>query len=141
MRRLPDYPIARRQVFPPSVVVNTRPSIVVTVAFDASDARTDWRSIASGSDARVQVAPSVEIRTRPPAPASQQTVGDGALPAVNGVATPVDCGCHVKPPSIERSTPPEATIRQRMFGSGERICRGTSRVFANACARSPGDRT
>src|SRR5262249_10813908 len=99
---------AGRQVFPPSLVTKVRPSEVVTVAFAASAARTAARSIASGDATRCQVRPSGVSTTTPGGLTSQQTVGDGAAPAVSVAPTPVASACHVAPPSIDRSMRPRA---------------------------------
>jgi len=75
---------------PPSVVVNTRPSAAVAVAFEPSVARIAARSILSGKATRCHVRPSLDTRTRPPGPTSQQIVEDGAAPVVSRTGKPVD---------------------------------------------------
>src|SRR5205823_9797443 len=98
----------------------------------------DVRSIASESDTRCHVRPSSDNTTLPRGPTSQQIVGAGAAPAVNVAGTPVDCVCHVVPPSIERSTLPPVRILQRTVGFGDTMSVGTTDAFANACARALG---
>src|SRR6266853_4914363 len=92
-----------RQVRPPSAVVKRRPSAVVTVAVLASVALTAVKSTASWNVTRCQRRPSVESRTVPARPTSQQTDADGEAPAVRSAETPVASGCQVAPPSLEYS--------------------------------------
>ena len=70
------------------VVLNSRPSAVVTVAMRASLARTDNRSVISGAGSRRHVRPSVVRRTTPPRPTIQHTVVDTAAPAVSARVHP-----------------------------------------------------
>jgi len=71
-------PDERVHVRPPSVVLNTRPSAVVTVAFFSSVAWICDKPVASGNVMRCHERPSVDSRTMPPGPTSQQIVGAGA---------------------------------------------------------------
>ena len=105
---------------PPFVVLKVRPSTVDTDALRASRARIADRSVASGNGTRCQLTPSIERSTTPARPTSQQTDAEGAAPAVNSVAIPVEVTSQLAPPFVERCTLDPA-MRQRTFGSGDTI--------------------
>src|SRR6185436_12575374 len=107
--------------WPPSVVLNVRPSEVVTDAILSSAARTDSRSTASGNAMRRHERASVVSRTIPCGPTSQQIDGDGDAPPDSITAAPVGCNSHVDPRSVECSTAPLATMRQTLLGFDETI--------------------
>src|SRR5688500_11847901 len=70
------------------------------------------RSIGSGNGTLSNRSPSVDRSTTPPRPMSQQTDEEGDAPPVNWSVRSTSSGCQEAPPSVERSTPPRATIRQ-----------------------------
>jgi hypothetical protein len=83
-------------------VLNVRPSAAVTVAEVSSIARTAIRFVATGNASRCHDRPSVESRTVPAGPTSQQTDGEGDAPAVSVTVTPVCSVRHDAPPSADR---------------------------------------
>jgi len=90
---------------PPSEVLNERPSAVVTVAERASEAWTPDRSVISGKGTRCHVWPLVERRTAPPAPTTQQTLGDGDEPAVSAPVTSLGADLHLGPHRVAIKAP------------------------------------
>ena len=107
-------------VLPLSVVVNTRPSLVVTLAASALVALTE----ASGTCRRErQPRPRQAVRGdhhRPVVSHNPAASGKRALPAVSRAEAPIACGAQVTPPSVECSTALPA-MRQRTRGSDERM--------------------
>jgi hypothetical protein len=85
----------------------------------ASVARTAERSTDTGKTTGRHWRPSIVRSTTPLRPTSQQTADDGDEPATRSDVAPACCGCHVAPPSLERSTDRPPAIRQRLMGSGE----------------------
>ena len=105
-------------MIPAFVVLKVRPAAVDTDALRASRARIADRSVASGNGTRCQLTPSIERSTTPPRPTTQHTDTEGAEPAVNSVASPVEVTSQLAPRLVERCTLDPA-MRQRTFGSGD----------------------
>src|ERR1022692_4885536 len=116
--RRPGYG-AGVQRLPPSVVVNLRSSVVVTVADDASVAATSTKSALAGGVMVLHFFPSVVSRMIPLRPTSQQVSTDGAAPAMTCAFALVHCTRQVEPASLDRSTKRPLDIRHSTSGSGE----------------------
>ena len=88
----------------------------------ASKAWTPPRSSEIGEATCFQcVPPSVVRRSVPALPTIQQTLSAGAEPARRSAATPLSCGFHVLPASLECSILPASPTRQACFLFGETI--------------------
>src|SRR5262252_1272618 len=79
---------------------------------------------------RRHVRPSIESKTVPAPPTSQQTDGDGEDPAFSVWVVPVTSVRQVDPASADRCTPPPGSSRNRVEGFDETTI--TSRPAANA---------
>src|SRR5215467_13317503 len=85
-------------------------------ACNASVARTPAKSSPSGEWRMVQCAPESTVRRIVPArPTIQQTLSEGAEPAVSSTATLLFCGVQVAPPSLENAMRPAGPMRHRVF--------------------------
>lgn len=106
------------QLSPWLVVVNLRPSAVVTVAEDALRALIATKSSRSGGEITRQFDASSVTRMIPSSPASQQTFALGAEPATKCAFGLGNVPFHVAPPSSDRSMNPPLAIRHKIFESG-----------------------
>src|SRR5207248_11318138 len=93
-----------------------------TVACCALTANTEVKSSRIGGSTFVQCAPPSVVRRIVPAfPTIQQTVSEGAEPAIRSVVTPLVCKFQVAPVSAERSIRPLEPTRHTDLPFGAEI--------------------
>src|SRR5215472_9087738 len=114
--------------------MNLRPSADVTIAERASCAVTTMKSASTGGWIRFQSLALVVRKIAPPRPTTQQTVAEGAKPAVSCTSTSSSPPFQDTLPSMERSIKPPPTIRQSTFGSGVLMMRMLVRVSTASSA-------
>src|SRR5262249_42777578 len=124
------------QVRPPSEVSKSfvLPRFQMT-AWSASVARTPPTSSWSSEECTTDQSEPASLVSRivPARPTIQQTLSEGAEPAVNSAATLLICRAHDAPPSLENSIMPRWPTRQRVFLPGAEITYGlTSEAIRRA---------